>query len=93
MLLIWIGVGIAAGFLTTLTGGIAAAIVGHAVTRFAIFAATGHTGQPRPRGTEPEEEVGRWLPPEGWEVVPSDGTDANPGARPEPGRLRQVRPG
>jgi hypothetical protein len=67
MLLISIGVGLVAGLLVLETGGIGAAILGHAVTRFAIFLATGHAGQVRPPGWEPEEEAGYGLPPSGWE--------------------------
>ena len=37
------------------TGGIAAAFLGHAITRFAVFLCTGHTGQTKPRGREAEE--------------------------------------
>ncbi len=91
MLAISIGVGLVAGFLTVQTGGIGAAFVGHAVTRFAIFMATGHAGQVRPRGYEPEEELGHSLPPDGWEVVVD--RDVAPGVPANPGRLRQVRPG
>ncbi len=45
MLLISIGIGVIAGVLVIETGGIGAAMLGHAVTRFAIFLATGHAGQ------------------------------------------------
>ena len=91
MLAISIGVGLVAGFLTVQTAGIGAAFVGHAVTRFAIFMATGHAGQVRPRGYEPEEELGHSLPPDGWEIVV--GPHIAPDVRADPGRLRQVRPG
>src|SRR2546426_308741 len=37
--------GIAGGWVTAVTGGIAAAFLGHAVTRFAVFLCTGHAGQ------------------------------------------------
>ena len=49
-----------------LTGGIGAAFLGHAVTRFAVFLTTGHAGQSRPRGREMEEIERRRRPPEGW---------------------------
>lgn len=78
MLLISIGVGAVGGWLVVETGGIGAAVLGHAVTRFAIFLATGHAGQVRPRGWEPEEEVGYALPPSGWEFVGEDGDDNTP---------------
>lgn len=93
MLAISIAVGAIGGLLTVQTAGIGAAIVGHAVTRFAIFLATGHAGQVRPGGFEPEEEVGQNLPPKGWEVVP-DPRGSRP-AHPtgSPGSFRQARPG
>jgi hypothetical protein len=69
MLLISIGVGIVAGELVMITGGIGAGILGHAITRFAIFLATGHAGQVRPPGWEPEEEAAYGLPPNGWEFA------------------------
>ena len=36
-------------------GGIGAAFLGHAITRFAVFLCTGHAGQTKPRGREAEE--------------------------------------
>lgn len=69
MLLISIGVGVVGGLLVLQTGGIGAALLGHAVTRFAIFLATGHAGQVRPAGWEPEEEAAYGLPPSGWEFA------------------------
>ena len=69
MLLIFLGLGLVTGLLTLATGGVGAAIVAHALTRFAIFVCTGHPGQVRPRGQEPEEAAAERLPPEGWEVV------------------------
>jgi Type II CAAX prenyl endopeptidase Rce1-like len=72
MLLISLGVGVVSGLLVLDTGGIGAAILGHAVTRFAIFLSTGHAGQMRPAGWEPEEEAGYGLPPSGWEFAGDD---------------------
>ena len=66
-----IGIGLAGGYLTALTGGIAAAFLGHAITRFAVFLCTGHTGQPLPRGREVEEIEARRRPPRGWRIVGS----------------------
>jgi hypothetical protein len=66
-----IGIGLAGGWLTAVTGGIAAAFLGHAVTRFAVFLCTGHTGQPMPRGREVEEIEARRRPPKGWRIVGS----------------------
>src|SRR5664280_2615739 len=54
-LAIWIG--LAAGWLTAVTGGIGAAFLGHAVTRIAVFVCTGHAGQPAARGeSNPDRE-------------------------------------
>ncbi len=64
-----LGIGLIGGWLTAVTGGIAAAFLGHAVTRFAIFLCTGHTGQTLPRGREVEEIEKRRRPPEGWRVI------------------------
>jgi Type II CAAX prenyl endopeptidase Rce1-like len=66
-----IGIGLAGGWLTAVTGGIAAAFFGHAVLRFAVFLCTGHTGQPMPRGREVEEIEARRRPPKGWRIVSS----------------------
>src|SRR5436190_322017 len=66
MLVMAILVGLAGGWVTAVTGGIVAAFVGHAATRFAVFLTTGHAGQFLPRGREEAEiEEGR-LPPKGW---------------------------
>lgn len=64
-----LGIGLIGGWLTAATGGIAAAFLGHAITRFAVFLTTGHTGQTRPRGREIEEIEKRRRPPEGWRVI------------------------
>ena len=69
LFLLTIGIGLAGGWLTALTGGIAAAFFGHAVLRFAVFLCTGHTGQPMPRGREVEEIEARRRPPKGWRIV------------------------
>ena len=69
MLLIFLGVGAATGWLTLMTGGIGAGFLAHAITRFAVFVCTGHAGQVLPMGLEPEEEAAEQLPPDGWEVV------------------------
>ena len=55
LLVLALGMGVVGGWLTALTGGIAAAFLGHAVTRFAVFLCTGHAGQTLPRGREVEE--------------------------------------
>ena len=64
-------IGLAGGWVTAVTGGIAAAFLGHAVTRFAVFLSTGHAGQFLPRGREIEEIEARRRPPQGWRVIGS----------------------
>ena len=50
MLVLVLVIGLGSGWVTLHTGGIGAAFLGHAVTRLAVFLATGHAGQPaRPR--------------------------------------------
>jgi hypothetical protein len=71
LLVLTLGMGLIGGYLTIVTGGIAAAFLGHAITRFAVFLCTGHTGQTRPRGREVEEIEKRRRPPEGWRVIAS----------------------
>jgi membrane protease YdiL (CAAX protease family) len=75
MFLLSIAIGLVGGWATLVTGGIAAAILGHGVTRVAVFLTTGHAGQPAPRGTEIEEVERKRRAPEGWRVVA--GRDAN----------------
>jgi len=62
-------VGLASGYVTLKTGGIGAAFLGHAITRFAAFVATGHAGQPAPVGREEEDIEAKRRPPEGWATV------------------------
>jgi membrane protease YdiL (CAAX protease family) len=69
MFFLSIAIGLVGGWATVLTGGIAASILGHGVTRVAIFLTTGHAGQPAPRGTEIEEVERKRRAPEGWRVV------------------------
>ena len=69
LLVLTIGIGFIGGWLTAATGGIAAAFLGHAITRFAVFLTTGHIGQMKPRGREVEEIDKRHRPPEGWRVI------------------------
>lgn len=71
LLVLTLGMGFIGGWLTAATGGIAAAFLGHAITRFAVFLCTGHTGQTRPRGREDEEIEQRHRPPDGWRVIGS----------------------
>lgn len=62
-------VGLAGGWVTAVTGGVAAAFLGHAVTRFAVFLCTGHAGQFLPRGREEEEIDNRRRTPDGWRII------------------------
>ena len=71
LLLLTLGIGLLGGWLTVATGGIAAAFLGHVITRFAFFLCTGHTGQTKPRAREPEEIEKRRRPPEGWRIIGS----------------------
>jgi hypothetical protein len=71
LLVLTLAIGIIGGWLTAVTGGIAAAFLGHAATRFAVFLATGHTGQTLPKGREVEEIDRRRRPPDGWRVIGS----------------------
>jgi hypothetical protein len=69
MLVMVILVGLAGGWVTAVTGGIAAAFLGHAATRFSVFLTTGHAGQFLPRGREVEEIEATRRPPKGWRVI------------------------
>ncbi|MEA2518327.1 MAG: hypothetical protein QOF49_407 [Chloroflexota bacterium] len=69
MLVMAIGVGLAGGWVTAVTGGIAAAFLGHSALRFAVFLSTGHAGQFLPRGREVEEIEATRRPPKGWRVI------------------------
>jgi hypothetical protein len=69
LLVMAILIGLAGGWVTAVTGGIAAAFIGHAATRFAVFLSTGHAGQFLPRGREVEEIEEKRRPPKGWRVI------------------------
>jgi hypothetical protein len=71
MLVLALLIGLAGGWLTAATGGIAAAFLGHAVTRFAVFLCTGHPGQVALRGREAEDIERRRRPPDGWRIIGS----------------------
>jgi membrane protease YdiL (CAAX protease family) len=64
-----LAIGLVGGWATVVTGGIGAAFLGHAVTRFSVFLCTGHHGQLAPRGGEAEDVERRRRPPEGWRVI------------------------
>jgi hypothetical protein len=79
MLALALGIGLVGGWLTVETGAIGAAFIGHAITRFGVFLATGHAGQVAARGTEVEEVLKRRLTPDGWRVIGGrDGREASP---------------
>jgi len=69
-------IGLFSGWLTLLTGGIGAAFLGHAVTRFAVFLTTGHAGRIAPPGGEAEDIERRRRTPAGWRQF---GGGATPG--------------
>ncbi len=69
MLVLVLIVGLFSGWLTIITGGIGAAFLGHAITRFAVFLATGHSGRVAPRGHESEDLERRRQMPPGWRPI------------------------
>ncbi len=69
MFVLAIGIGLIGGWVTTATGGFAAAFLAHGVTRFAVFLMTGHTGQLLPRGLEVEDIERRRQTPAGWREI------------------------
>ena len=78
MLVLSLGIGLVSGYVTIKTDAIGAAFVGHAITRFATFLATGHAGQPAPAGREDEEMAMRRRTPEGWATVGTNHDPAGP---------------
>ena len=77
LLILYLVGGLLTGWLTYLTGGIGAALLAHALTRFAIFVATGHAGQITPSAVSEEEarELAELGGDDGLDVVP----DREPG--------------
>jgi membrane protease YdiL (CAAX protease family) len=69
MLVLVLVIGLGSGWVTLHTGGIGAAFIGHAVTRLAVYLATGHAGQPAVRGRETEDIEKRREVPDGWHVI------------------------
>ena len=69
MLVLTLLIALGGGWLTYATGGIAAAFLGHAVTRLAVFVCTGHAGQVAARGREAEDIERRHRTPDGWRVI------------------------
>ncbi len=78
MFFLSLGIGLVSGWVTVATGGIGAAFLGHAITRFSFFLATGHAGQVAPRGRETEEVLRRRVLPDGWRVVGDREAGASP---------------
>ena len=77
MLVLDLGIGLVAGWLTVVTGGIGAAVVAHAITRLALFVVTGHAGSAGHRGELSEDGIDR----PGWEPAEDE---TEPAANPEP---------
>jgi membrane protease YdiL (CAAX protease family) len=71
LLVLTLLIALAGGWLTYATGGIAAAFLGHAITRLAMFVCTGHAGQVAARGRETEDLERRRRTPDGWRVIGS----------------------
>jgi hypothetical protein len=69
MLVLTLLIALAGGWLTYATGGIAAAFLGHVITRLAVFVCTGHAGQVATRGGESEDIERRRRTPDGWRVI------------------------
>jgi hypothetical protein len=74
-LLLAIAIGLVGGWVTVETVGIGAAFLGHAVTRMAVFVATGHAGQLQSASDEEPIDDPVDTTPEGWEIV----SDRDPG--------------
>lgn len=84
LLIVWLGMGLLNGMLTVITGGIGAALLAHALTRFAVFVATGHAGQVTPSAASEEEDREEVELPDG------GGLDAVPERA--PGESSYLRP-
>ncbi|HEX7949818.1 MAG TPA: CPBP family intramembrane glutamic endopeptidase [Candidatus Limnocylindrales bacterium] len=69
MFVLTLAIGLVAGWATAATNGIAAAFLGHAMTRVAVFLVTGHAGSPLPRGRDSEDVQKRRTAPDGWSPV------------------------
>jgi hypothetical protein len=72
VLVLFLFVGLFSGWLTIITGGIGAAFLGHAITRFAVFLATGHAGRMAPPGGETEDVEQRRRLPAGWRPIEAE---------------------
>jgi membrane protease YdiL (CAAX protease family) len=82
MLLLALAIGFVGAWATIETGGIGAAVLGHAVIRLAFFVVTGHVGVLRPNAQAQElAEVATEPPPEGWAVLADKTTGLDGGYR------------
>jgi membrane protease YdiL (CAAX protease family) len=78
MLLLALAMGVVGGWLTLETGGIGAALLGHALARLALFSVTGHAGvRLAPDEEDLREELEDQLP-EGLEVVLDEPPETEP---------------
>lgn len=82
LLFLDLGIGLAAGWMTFVTGGIGAAVIAHAITRLALFVVTGHPGAAGHMGELSEDgvELPGWEPaqdePSAYEEDDEAGADA-----------------
>jgi membrane protease YdiL (CAAX protease family) len=67
MLALTLAMGLAFGWATVVTGGLGAAVIGHAVTSFAVFICTGHAGQVPASAANTEDADRRSRAPQGWQ--------------------------
>lgn len=78
MLLMALGIAVVGGWLTLETGGIGAALLGHALARLTLFTVTGHAGvRLEPDEEDFRDEIEEQLP-EGLEVVGDDEPETEP---------------
>ncbi|HSH21917.1 MAG TPA: CPBP family glutamic-type intramembrane protease [Candidatus Caenarcaniphilales bacterium] len=78
-LLLSLAIGLVGGWVTLATLGIGASFLGHALTRMALFVATGHAGQLQSASDEEPMDDRAELTPDGWEIV----SDRDPGMGPQ----------
>lgn len=78
-LLLSLAIGLVGAWVTLATLGIGASFLGHAVTRTALFVATGHAGQLQSASDEEPIDDRAELTPDGWEIV----SDRDPGMGPQ----------
>jgi hypothetical protein len=85
MLLVWLAIGLVGGALVVTTAGIAAAFVGHSITRFGLFMTM---GRPEPAAVEQVQPRSKGSGDDGAYVIPSrrppgkDGDDGRGGVGP-----------